>query len=49
MSKGDLVQPGVLSDREDIVVVQNEVAEYSSGPIQKADNLSGLVHNSFDE
>ena len=52
MSKRDLVRPtGVLSDRdrEDIVVVQNEIAEYSSGPILRADNLSGLVHNSFEE
>lgn len=49
MSKGDLVRQGVLSDREDIVVVQNEIAEYSSGPIHKADNLNGHQHNSFEE
>ena len=49
MSKNDLVRQGVLSDREDIVVVQNEIAEYSSGPILDRDNMNGLVHNSFEE
>lgn len=39
---------GVLSERDDLVVVQNEIAEYTSLPMHQMENSSELINNSFD-
>ena len=39
---------GVLSERDDLVVVQNEIAEYTSLPMNQMENSSELINNSFD-
>ena len=47
-SKQVLPRPqGVLSERDDLVVVQNEIYEYSSLPMNQMENSSELINNSF--
>ena len=39
---------GVLSERDDLVVVQNEIAEYTSAPMNQIDNTSEPLNKSFE-